>query len=59
MSASVLGLPMEILRAGTGREIDAAFAKVVQKAGGALLVGPKSGHPMLRSSISAYDPKRT
>jgi putative ABC transport system substrate-binding protein len=40
MSASVLGLPMEILRAGTGREIDAAFAKVVQKAGGALLVGP-------------------
>jgi putative ABC transport system substrate-binding protein len=40
MSASVLGLPMETLRAGTGREIDAAFAKVVQKDGGALLVGP-------------------
>jgi hypothetical protein len=27
-------------RAGTGREIDAAFANLVQKSGGALLVGP-------------------
>ena len=38
-SASALGLPIEILRAGTGREIDAAFANLVQKSGGALLVG--------------------
>src|SRR5262252_3900587 len=38
-SASALGLPIEILRAGTGREIDAAFATLVQKPGGALLVG--------------------
>jgi putative tryptophan/tyrosine transport system substrate-binding protein len=39
-SASALGPPIEILRAGTGREIDAAFANLVQKPGGALLVGP-------------------
>jgi putative ABC transport system substrate-binding protein len=39
-SASALGLPIEILRAGTGREIDAAFANLVQKPGGALLIGP-------------------
>jgi putative tryptophan/tyrosine transport system substrate-binding protein len=39
-SASALGLPIEILHAGTAREIDAAFANLVQKPGGALLVGP-------------------
>ena len=39
-SASEVGLPIEILRASTGREIDAAFANLVQKPGGALLVGP-------------------
>ena len=39
-SASEFGLPIEILRASIGREIDAAFAKLVQKPGGALLVGP-------------------
>jgi putative tryptophan/tyrosine transport system substrate-binding protein len=39
-SASALGLPIEILRASTGREIDAAFANLVQKPAGALLVGP-------------------
>jgi putative tryptophan/tyrosine transport system substrate-binding protein len=39
-NASALGLPIEILRASTGREIDAAFANLVQKSGGALLVGP-------------------
>jgi len=39
-SASALGLPIEILRASTGREIDAAFANLVQTPGGALLVGP-------------------
>jgi putative tryptophan/tyrosine transport system substrate-binding protein len=39
-SASAVGLPIEILRAGTAREIDAAFANLVQKPGGALLVAP-------------------
>jgi putative ABC transport system substrate-binding protein len=39
-SASEFGLPIEILRASTGREIDAAFANLAQKPGGALLVGP-------------------
>ena len=39
-SALALGLPIEILRAGTGREIDAAFANLVQKPGGALLTSP-------------------
>ena len=38
--ASALWLPIEILRAGTAREIDAAFANLVQKPGGALLVCP-------------------
>jgi len=38
-SALALGLPIEILRAGTGREIDAAFANLVQKPDGALLIG--------------------
>jgi putative ABC transport system substrate-binding protein len=37
-SALALGLPIEILRASTGREIDAAFANLVQKPGGALFV---------------------
>jgi putative ABC transport system substrate-binding protein len=35
-----LGLPVEIVRAGTEREIDAAFASVSQKPGGALMVPP-------------------
>ena len=39
-SASALGLPIEILRAGTAREIDAAFANLAQKSGSALLVSP-------------------
>jgi putative tryptophan/tyrosine transport system substrate-binding protein len=39
-SASALGLPIEILRAGTGREIDAAFANLVQRPGSALLSSP-------------------
>jgi putative tryptophan/tyrosine transport system substrate-binding protein len=39
-SASVLGVSIEVLRAGTGREIDAAFATLVQKPGSALLVAP-------------------
>jgi putative tryptophan/tyrosine transport system substrate-binding protein len=39
-SALALGLPIEILLARTGREIDAAFANLMQKPGGALVVGP-------------------
>ena len=39
-SASVLGVPIEIFRVGTGREIDTAFASFVQKPGSALLVVP-------------------
>jgi putative tryptophan/tyrosine transport system substrate-binding protein len=39
-SASVIGVPIDIFRVGTGREIDAAFANLVQKPGGALLVVP-------------------
>jgi putative ABC transport system substrate-binding protein len=39
-SASALGLPIEILRAGTAREIDAAFANLVQKPASALLTSP-------------------
>src|SRR5262245_28366143 len=37
-SALALGLPIEFLRASTGREIDAAFANLVQKPGCALFV---------------------
>jgi len=50
-SASALGLPIEILRAGTGREIDAAFAHLVQKPGGALLVGPDAVFVSRRAQI--------
>jgi len=50
-SASTLGLPVEILRAGTGREIEAAFANLVQKPGGALLVGPDAVFVSRRAQI--------
>ena len=40
MSAATLGLPVDILLAGTSGEIDAAFAKLVQNQNGALLVYP-------------------
>jgi putative tryptophan/tyrosine transport system substrate-binding protein len=50
-SASALGLPIEILRAGTGREIDAAFANLVQRPGGALLVGPDAFFVSRRAHI--------
>ena len=50
-NASALGLPIEILRAGTGREIDAAFANLVQKSGGALLVGPDAFFISRRAQI--------
>jgi putative ABC transport system substrate-binding protein len=50
-SASEFGLPIEILRASTGREIDAAFANLVQKPGGALLVGPDAVFVSRRAQI--------
>jgi ABC-type uncharacterized transport system substrate-binding protein len=50
-SASGLGVPIEILRAGTDREIDAAFANLVQKPGGALLVGPDAVFVSRRAQI--------
>jgi putative tryptophan/tyrosine transport system substrate-binding protein len=50
-SASALGLPIEILRAGTGREIDAAFANLVQKPGGTLVVGPDAVFTSRRAQI--------
>ena len=39
------------VRAGTGREIDAAFANLVQKPGGALLVGPDAVFVSRRAQI--------
>ena len=38
-AASIIGLKMQILKAGTDREIDAAFVSLVQARTGALLVG--------------------
>jgi putative ABC transport system substrate-binding protein len=39
-SAGTLGLPVEILHASTVKEIDAAFAKLAQQPGSALLISP-------------------
>jgi putative ABC transport system substrate-binding protein len=39
-NAPTLGLPVEIVRAGTEREIDAAFANISQRPGGTLMVPP-------------------
>ena len=39
-SAQSLGLSVEVLRAGTVREIDAAFGDLVQRPGSALLISP-------------------
>ena len=39
-SVATVGPQVEILNASTGREIDAAFANLSQKPGGALLVSP-------------------
>jgi putative ABC transport system substrate-binding protein len=40
LGASGIGLPVEIVYAGTNLEIDVAFAQLVQTPGGALLVSP-------------------
>ena len=50
-SASAHGLPIEIIHASTGREIDAAFANLVQKPGGALFVGPDAFFISRRAQI--------
>jgi ABC-type uncharacterized transport system substrate-binding protein len=50
-SASALGLAIEILGASTDREIDAAFANLAQKRGGALLVGPDAVFVSRRAQI--------
>jgi putative ABC transport system substrate-binding protein len=39
-TASTLGLQAEVLYAGTNRDIDTAFAGLVQKRADALMVGP-------------------
>src|SRR5439155_18268090 len=41
-AASAIGRPIEVLTAGTNREIDSAFASLAQKAVDALLVSPGS-----------------
>ena len=38
--AASIGLPIDILQAGTVPEIDAAFAKLAEKPGNALLISP-------------------
>jgi putative ABC transport system substrate-binding protein len=50
-SASALGLPIEILRGGTAREIDAAFENLVQKPGGAMWVSPDAFFTGRRAQI--------
>src|SRR5215467_14518346 len=47
-AASVIGLKVQILKASTDREIDAAFASLVQARTGALLVG---GDPFFNNRI--------
>lgn len=38
--AKALGLPIDVLRAGSDEEIDAGFANIAKRPGGALLLGP-------------------
>src|SRR5262249_40891690 len=47
-AAPVIGLKVQILKASTDREIDAAFASLVQERTGALLVG---GDPFFNNRI--------
>jgi len=47
-AAPVIGLKVQTLKAGTDREIDAAFASVAQPRTGALLIGPD---PLFNSRI--------
>jgi putative ABC transport system substrate-binding protein len=50
-SVATLGLQVEILHASTGREIDAAFGKLSQKPGGALLISPDAFFFIRRAQI--------
>ena len=50
-AAPVIGLKVQILKAGTDREIETAFASVVEARTGALLVG---GDPLFNSRIEQF-----
>jgi putative ABC transport system substrate-binding protein len=50
-SAASLGQPLEVLRAATARDIEAAFANLVQHPGGALLVSPDEFFSLRRAQI--------
>jgi putative ABC transport system substrate-binding protein len=50
-SARPLGLPLEILHAGTSNEIDAAFVNLAQKPGSALLTSPDAFFTSRRAQI--------
>jgi putative ABC transport system substrate-binding protein len=50
-SAQSLGLPVEVLRAGTVREIDAAFVDLVQRPSSALLISPDEFFSSRRAQI--------
>ena len=50
-SAQSLGRPIEVLRAGTVREIDAAFVDLVQRPGSALLISPDEFFVSRRAQI--------
>jgi putative ABC transport system substrate-binding protein len=50
-AAQAMGRPIDILRAGTNREIDAAFASFVQLRAGALLVAPDTLFSVRRAQI--------
>jgi putative ABC transport system substrate-binding protein len=53
-SAAAFGLTIELLRAGTIREIDAAFANLAQEAGGssALLISPSAFFTSRRTQLA-------
>jgi putative ABC transport system substrate-binding protein len=52
-AARVKGIELQILKAGTGSEIDAAFATLVQLQAGALVLGPDSFLNSRRNQIVA------
>jgi putative ABC transport system substrate-binding protein len=50
-AAQAMGWPVELLHASTNREIDAAFAKLLQLGAGALLVAPETLFGLRRAQI--------
>ena len=56
-AASAIGLQIEIIRAGSPREIDAAFASIVQKGVGALLVSPSTLFTIRRVQTLSANPR--